>query len=268
MRKLLLLLLLTASSTLSAIDLKVDMGTGFYYTGAEGKIDYVGETFKNSYAATDLTTNANFYIWADIETPYWFLPILRFEYLKISTDGDSMAHLESDIDMVQAIIDLLAEAGLNNTNWNSHLQHNVYDMIAYYEFFEDSGWPSVGVGAGYRYFDYIYILDIDLLGYSTGIQFGDRDSTNAPMVYLHSRYEMPSVNLGFEVNGKGYFSDSTLYDWDARLDLSFDVDKNTRAGFEFGFREQYYLLAGGDVENVKGDMHYKGVFVGARLEFK
>jgi len=267
MRKLLLLLLLTASSTLSAIDMKVDMGTGFYYTAAKGKIEYVGETFQNSYAQTDLKTNANFYIWADIETPYWFMPILRFEYLKISTDGDSMAHLESNVSPIDALIEALEAIGLNDAYWNSHLQHNIYDMIAYYEFFEDSAWPSIGVGGGYRYFDYIYILDIDIGEYS-GIQFGDRDSTNAPMVYLHSRYEMPSVNLGFEANGKAYFSDSTLYDWDARLDLSFDVDESTRAGFEFGYREQYYLLAGGDVENVKGNMRYRGIFVGARLEFK
>jgi len=267
MRTLLPILLLTAASTLSAGDLKLDMGTGLYYTGAKGKIEYVGETFQNSYAATDLKTNANYYIWADIETPYWFMPIFRFEYLKVSTDGDSRAHLESGIPDIQDLIDFLSQAGLNDTNWNSHLQHNIYDMIVYYEFFEDSAWPSIGVGAGYRYFDYIYILDIDVAGYS-GIQFGDRDSSNAPMVYLHSRYEMPTVNLGFEVNGKGYFSESTLYDWDARLDLSFDVDENIRAGFEFGYREQYYALAGGDVENVKGNMSYKGVFIGLRVSYK
>ena len=267
MRTLLSLLLLTTSCTLSAVDLKLDIGTGFYYTGAKGKIEYVGDTFQNSYAVTDLKTNANFYIWTEVETSYWYLPILRFEYLKISADGDSIAHLESGIDAVQKLIDLLAGAGLNDTNWNSHLQHNIYDMIAYYEFLEDSAWPSIGVGGGYCYFDYIYILDIDVADYS-GIQFGDRDSTNAPMFYLHSRYEMPTVNLGLEVNAKGYFSESTLYDWDAKLDLIFDVDENTRAGFEFGYKEQYYELAGGDVENVKGNMRYRGIFLGARLEFK
>ena len=268
MRKQLLLLLLTSFTSLSALDLKLDMGTGLYYTGAEGKIEYIGETFQNSYAATDLLTSGNFYIWADIETPYWFMPIFRFEYLKISADGDSVAHLESGIPELQQLIEFLEGTGLNDTNWNSHLTHNVYDMLAYYEFFEDSGWPSLGLGAGYRYFDYIYIMDITINGEPTGIEFGDRDSTNAPMLYLHSRYEMPSVNLGFEFNAKGYFGDSTLYDWDTKLDLSFDVDEDTRAGFEFGYREQYYLLSGGDVENVKGDMSYKGIFMGARIEFK
>ena len=51
------------------------------------------------------------------------------------------------------------------------------------------------------------------------------------------------------------------------MDLMFDITETTEAGFEFGFRDQYYQLLGDDVEKVKGDMHYQGVYVGAVVHF-
>jgi len=264
MRKLLLLLLTTISTSLLALDLELDMGMGLYYTGAKGQIDYVGESFQGSNAKADLIPSGQFYIWADVKSKNPYLPRARFEYLKVSADGDSLAHLEMQD---QGLQDLIDQAGLNDQNWNSYLQHNMYDFILYYEFFEESAWPTVGLGAGYRIFDYIYIMDVDISDIS-GTQFGDRDDSTAPFGYINTRYEAPSLNMGFAADAKMYFSDSTIYDWKIKMDLMFEIDVDTFAGLEFGYREQYYSLAGGDVENVKGNMHYEGVFVGGSIHFK
>ncbi len=264
MQKLLLLLTLTCSSLLALdLDLELDMGLGLYYTGAKGQIDYVGESFQGSNAKADLIPSGQFYIWADVKSDNPYLPRARFEYLKVSAEGDSLAHLESQ----SSLIDLINDAGLNDKNWNSYLQHNMYDFILYYDFFTKSAWPSIGLGAGYRIFDYIYIMDIDISDIS-GTQFGDRDDSSAPFGYLNTRYEAPSLNMGFEADAKMYFSDSTIYDWRVKMDLMFDLTEKTTGGLEFGYREQYYSLAGGDVENVKGHMHYQGVFVGGVIHFK
>ena len=123
----------------------------------------------------------------------------------------------------------------------------------------------MGLGLSYQYFDYIYIMDIDLV---PGLQFGDRDSSSAPLLFFTSRYESTSLQMGFEADAKVYvFGDSQMYDWKIKMDLMFDITETTEAGLEFGFRDQYYKLLGDDVEKVKGDMHYQGVYIGAVVHF-
>jgi len=269
MKKLLLSLSILSLTTLNALDLKVDMGAGLFYTGAKGKIDYVEKSFENSYAKTDLQNSGQVYVWADFESSNPYLPKLRLEYLKISADGGSKAHLESGDPDIQKFIEEWVNNSpipLNDQVWKSHLEHNVYDATLYYEFFEKDPWPSIGMGLGYRYFNYIYIMDVDLV---PGLQMGDRDSSSAPMLFLTSRYDIPNVNLGFQGDGKIYlFGDSDIYDYQVKMDLIFDIDKDTSAGLEFGYRYQYYKLLGEDVEKVKGNMTYKGIFVGAVINFK
>ena len=267
MTKQFILFFLLLSNSLMAIELKLDMGTGLFYTGAKGKIKYVEESFQGSYAETDLMNSGQFYIWGVITNNNPYLPKVRLEFLKISADGDSKAHLESADPTIQGLIDdYIDPLSLNDNTWNSHLQHNIYDVTLYYEFFEKSDWPSVGFGLGYKYFDYIYIMDVDLI---QGLQFGDRDSSSAPMLFFTSRYEAPSLQMGFETNANVYvFGDSQMYDWKVKMDLMFEVTETTEAGLEFGYRDQYYKLLGDDVENVKGDMHYQGIFVGAVIHFR
>ncbi len=267
MTKRLLLITLFLSYSLQALELQLDMGTGLFYTGAKGKVEYVEKSFQGSYAETDLQNSGQFYIWGDIVTDNKYIPKLRLEYLKISADGDSKAHLQSADPAIQDLIDQYIDPlSLNDNNWNSHLQHNIYDVSLYYEFYEESAWPSVGLGLGYKYFDYIYIMDIDLL---PGLQFGDRDSSGAPMLFFTSRYEAPSLQMGFEADAKVYiFGDSEMYDWQIKMDLMFEIAENTEAGFEIGYRDQYYNLLGNDVEKVTGNMHYQGLFVGAVINFE
>ena len=267
MRILLLLFLITSTHSLLALDLEVDMGTGLFYSGAKGRIDYVEESFRGSNAVTDISSAANFYIWGDFKSNNPNFPKMRLEYLKISAEGGSQAHLQSPTQEIQDLIDQYIDPlQLNDKNWNSQLQHNIYDIDLYYEFFEKSEWPSVGLGLGYKYFDYIYIMDIDLV---PGLQFGDRDSSGAPMLFFTSRYDAPSIKMGFEADAKIYvFGDSEMYDWKLKMDLMFELDKDTELGAEFGYRQQYFNLTGSDVEKVTGNMTYEGIFVGAVIKFR
>jgi len=266
MRIFILLFLVTSVHSLLALDLKVDMGTGLFYSGAKGRIDYVEKSFNGSYAVTDIPSAANFYIWGDFESNNPYLPKMRLEYLKISAEGGSKAHLESSVDAINDLIKQLEPFGLNDKVWNSLLQHNIYDIDLYYEFFEKSAWPSLGLGLGYKYFDYIYIMDIDLV---PGLQFGDRDSSGVPMLFFTSRYDVPSIQMGFEADAKVYvFGDSDIYDWKLKMDLMFEIDQDTALGAEFGYRQQYFNLTGSDVEKVTGNMTYEGIFVGVVIKFK
>ena len=258
-----LFILLAITTTLQAIDLDINMGTGFYYTGADGRIEYTDEGFAGSYSEVDLVSSGQFYIWGDFKSAISYLPILRLQYLKIIAEGDSKLHLEMDTSgfapEVQQFIDLF-----NDQYWESALSHNIYDVYLYYEFFEETPYPSLGIGGGLKSFDYAYNVALVL-----PLHIGDRDSESVPMVFLHSRYELPSLQLGFESESEIYiFGASRLYDVRAKMDLLFDIDESTKMGLEMGYRESFYDLRGSDVESVKADMSYSGLYVGVMATFK
>jgi len=101
------------------------------------------------------------------------------------------------------------------------------------------------------------------------LHIGDRGGESIPMLFLNSRYEIPELQLGFEVENEVYiFGDSRLYDVCAKIDLLFEVDKSTNLGLEIGYRESYYDLRGSDVETYKANMSYKGLYVGVMTTFK
>lgn len=250
-----------STSSLLAIDLEIDMGTGLFYTAAQGRIEYVDEGFKGSYSEIDLKNSGQFYLWGDFKSTIGYLPKLRLQYLRVNTGGDSKLHLESaDIPPeYQNFIDLF-----NDSAWESSLSHNVYDVYLYYEFFEEEPYPSVGIGGGIKSFDYAYNVELIM-----PLQVGDRGDKSIPMLFLTSRYELPSVQMGFEFESEVYiFGDSNLYDIRAKMDLLLDIDESTRGGFEIGYRESYYDLRGSDVDSFTADMHYKGLYAGVVASFK
>jgi len=245
------------------IDLEIDMGTGLFYTGSEGRIEYTDEGFAGSYSEVDMQNSRQFYIWADFKSSNVYLPKLRLQYLKINAEGDSKLHLEMDTSNLppeyQDIIDLF-----NDQEWYSGLSHNIYDIYLYYEFFEKKPYPSIGLGGGLKSFDYTYNAEL-----IAPLHIGDRGGKSVPMLFLTSRYEIPSVQLGFEMENEVYiFSDSKLYDVRAKMDLLFDVDENSKLGLEVGFRTSYYDLRGSDVETFKANMSYSGIYVGVMGSFK
>ncbi len=258
-----LLALLVTTSSLSAVDLDIDMGTGLFYTGAKGRIEYTDEGFTGSYSEIDMQTSGQFYIWADLKSNIEYLPKLRLQYLKINAQGDSKLHLEADTSDLppeyQIAIDIF-----NNRAWPSGLSHNIYDIYLYYEFFEEKAYPSIGVGGGLKSFDYAYNAELIL-----PLHIGDRGGKSIPMLFITSRYEIPTLQLGFEVENEVYvFGDSNLYDARAKMDLLFELDDNSKLGLEVGYRKSYYDLRGRDVETFKANMSYSGIYVGVTGSFK
>ena len=254
---------LLLSPLLSAIDLDIKMGSGLFYTGAQGHIEYTDEGFGGSYSDIDMRTNGQFYIWGDFKSQIDYLPKLRLQYLKINARGDSKLHLETDTsdlpEEFQRAINLF-----NDRTWSSGLSHNIYDLYLYYEFFEQKPYPSIGLGGGVKSFDYTYNAELIL-----PLHIGDRGGKSIPMLFLTSRYEIPSVQLGFELENEIYiFGDSRLYDVRAKMDLLFELDQESQLGLEIGYRESYYDLRGSDVETFKANMSYSGIYVGVMGTFK
>ncbi len=238
------------------------MGTGLFYTGAQGHIEYTDEGFAGSYSDIDMRTSGQFYIWGDFKSNIEYLPKLRLQYLKINTQGDSKLHLETDTSDFPPEFQL-AIALFNDKEWPSGLSHNIYDLYLYYEFFEHKTYPSIGIGGGLKSFDYTYNAELIL-----PLHIGDRGGKSIPMLFLTTRYEVPAAQLGFEIENEVYiFGDSRLYDVRAKMDLLFQVDHNTKLGLEMGYRESYYDLRGSDVETFKANMSYRGIYVGVMGTF-
>lgn len=238
------------------------MGSGLFYTGAQGRIEYTDTGFRGSYSVVDLQNRGQFYFWTDITSKVSYLPKLRLQYLKINTSGDSVLHLASEKEFPEAIEDMIDI--FNDQAWTSGLSQNIYDVYLYYEYFEKSSWPSLGLGLGIKSFDYAYNVELFL-----PIQMGDRGGKTVPMIFLTSRYEIPMLQLGFEGESEVYvFGDSLLYDLRVKMDLMFKIDESTEAGLEMGYRDSYYDLRGSDIETFKANMQYRGIYVGVVAAFK
>ena len=265
MKKIVLLTSILGLLSLNALELDIDAGAGLHFAGAKGNLIYQKETWKNSSAIIEHGATTNFYAWTEINSDIKYAPTLRLEISRNSTLGKSLVHIDAGqtinniIDYIEQKIPLVT---INDKYYNSRLIMNTYEAFAYYEYFKESGYPTVGVGAGVKVFEFDYSATI-----IDGLEFNDNGGDSVPMVFLKSRYELMDKDEELQVGVQGdlkmlVFADSNIYDYVVKMDMMMQYNETTDLGLEFGYRDTYFNIKGEDIAKVGGSMDNVGVFVG------
>jgi len=264
MKKIMLVCMLLSFTHLSAFELEINMGAGGYYTGSMGKLIYTKDFWKNSSGDIDHASDVSYQAWTEISSDMAYWPKLRLEFSTLDTRGQSFIHIDAN-DGINTIIELIEDnvGGLfkiNNTYYDSRLRQNTYEAYLFYEYFEDTGYPTLGLGAGFKEFQFSYTATI-----LEGLVFTDNGGDSIPMIFARSRYEFDKeedgAQLGAEISGKALVGgDSNIYDTYAKVDFLMPYNKTTDIGIEFGYKLTYYDIKGSDIKTVGGDMQTSGVF--------
>ena len=253
-----------------ALELEIDMGGGSYYTGANGKLVYTKDFWKDSSAKIEHENSATFYVWTEFTTDKSMWPKLRVEFAQMETQGRSFVHISStpEINSLISAIEGNLPVHINDTYYDSRLIENTYEAFLYYEYFQKSDYPSIGFGAGMKNFDFIYRATI-----IDGLEFTDNGGDTIPMLYFKSRYELgedgDEEKLSLEADAKVYvFGESNIYDYVVKTDFLMKYNETTDLGVELGYKKTVFDIKGADVETVGGDMTTSGVFFGVVGHFR
>jgi len=265
MKKIVLLVSLLSFFSLHALELQIDVGGGLHFAGANGNLIYQKETWKGSSAVIDHGATTNFYAWTEINSDIKYAPTIRMEISRNSTLGQSLVHIDAG-QTINSIIDYIEQqiplVTINDTYYDSRLVMNTYEAFAYYEYFKESGYPTLGLGLGVKKFEFDYSATI-----IDGLEFNDNGGDTVPMIFLKSRYELLDKDEELQIAVQGnlkllVLADSDIYDYVMKMDMMMQYNETTDLGLEFGYRETYFNIKGGDVANVGGTMDNAGVFVG------
>ncbi len=246
-------------STLYSSEVEMKASTGYFYTGASGKLIYQTPPVTGSSATFNFSQKTQAYFDSEIWVDVPFFPHIRLEYTNATLDGISDIEIQTDLN--PQYIEFMKEFGLDLTqtfSQDSTLDVNFYDAIAYYQYLEKTPWPTIGVGAGVKSFKYVYSLNV-----VQSLDYQDYSGANVPMIYLYSRYYVPEAEFALESDLKWYiFGDSTIFDWRAKADLMVDFNKEFSAGVELGYRHMHFNIKGKDVDSVAGNATFSGIYFG------
>ena len=269
--KSILSIFLLLSTTLTAIELDINMGAGAYYTGSSGKLVYQKDFWKNSSGDMEHANKPTSYSWIEIDSDQDYWPKARFELSQLKTSGESLIHMQTDNSTVNEVVKWIEDnlpGTINDRAYESRLTQTNIEAYLFYELFEDTGFPTFAFGGGIKKFEFDYAVTI-----IEGLQFNDNGGDSIPLLYFKSRYifdERPSgSSLAFEGSVKVYvFGDSTIYDYIIKTDFLMKYNEDTNIGIEVGYKETFFDLKGDDVESVGGDMKTTGPYIGLIAHFK
>ena len=124
-------------------------------------------------------------------------------------------------------------------------------------------WLTVDLGVDIK----IISVDYEVSSNGTFTGYEDTDTVAIPLAYLRTRVEIPATNIGLEADGKYITYDgSTVYDFRAKVDYTFDIFPVVQPAIELGYRAQKIKIDDSSVD-VKSDVDFKGWYAGLMLRF-
>ncbi len=232
--------------------LRVEMGAGGWSQTPSGYItrtDNDGALSLNGTYTSNENKSTQMYIWALIKHPVPIIPNLRLEYVNLDDDG-----------IITGSVNGITVSGLGA---KATIKANQYDVVPYYNIIDNTFWITLDLGLDIRYIQSDTNV-VDNLGAGATLYNGS-DSAVIPLLYARGRVQIPATGLGLESDIK-YITDgdSTVYDFRAKIDYTFDFFPVVQPGVEVGYRAQKYDIVDG---NNKAKLDYKGVYAGVMLRF-
>ena len=236
-------------STLSADLVKVEMGVGAWENTSSGAMTYADRLNSGSDTSNEIEDTQG-YAWVLVKHPIPILPNVRLEYVSTSSIGSAEGKFDEFIIPV-------------GTTSKTLLDMTQYDVIPYYNLLDNTGWITLDLGLDFKFIESSYTADptVGFDGYS------ESDTFVLPMLYLRTRLEIPSTNIGLEADVKYLSYDgSTVYDARVKVDYTLDFIPVIKPAIEVGYRMQSYDLDDGSGKN-QLNSEYEGIYAGLMLRF-
>ena len=243
---------------------KVEGGTGVWRVGSEGTIsDTIKRDTTTSIVVTDTLDqhedSDQVYLYLLIKHPLPVVPNVRFEYVKVTSEGKS------------ATVNISTFGGSgssSSSNVESDLSLTQYDMILYYNLLDKRLWTTIDVGLDLKYVDSQYSIN--------SFQIDEASSSITPLLYVRGRVNIPVVDIGVEADGK-YITDgtSTLYDARIKVDYTMNFVPVVQPRVELGYRMQRFdvdsqessIIGAIFTQQSKVDMSFSGFYAGIGIVF-
>ena len=241
--------LVVLASTANADIARLELGGGMWQEKPNGEMSYSDGLSTGLYTSNQ-ESQTNAYAWMLIKHPIPIIPNLRLEYANVIDKG-----------VVSGEFDGFSTPAPANTPASFDVV--AYDVIPYYNLIDNTFWMTIDVGLDIRIMETKYEVSqkFTFPGYS------ETTSLVLPLAYGRGRVEIPATNIGLEADVKYItYSDSTVYDFRAKVDYTFDFIPVVQPAFELGYRVLKVDLVSDD-EKTNINMDFSGIYAGLMLRF-
>ncbi len=231
--------------------LRIEGGAGMWQAESSGSLTY--STLAPINASDDLGYKQEnlSYLWLFVKHPVPILPNVRFEYVDTSFDGNTK----------KSINWMGGSYGLNSY---SKLQIKQTDLVLYYNLLDNTFWATLDLGLDIKFADVSYELRDSS---NTLPLYSESTSLAIPMLYARTRAQVPGTGFGLEADVKYITAGSTtIYDFRAKVDYTFDFVPVVQPAIELGYRTQKFKIDEADYD-VKTDIDFSGIYAGIMLRF-
>ena len=254
MKKILISLTLSTLlvSTLSADFVRTEIGIGGWSQMPSGTAseNIAGSTGSNVFNEKEDTS---LYAWLLIKHPIPILPNIRLEYADISADGVANG----------------SWGGSPALNAPSHFKLKEYDIIPYYNILDNTLWLTLDLGLDLKYMKSDYSIEgTPAVGIIPAFNaYQNKSSFVVPLLYARVRVQIPATGLALESDVKYVtYNGSTVYDFRAKVDYTFDITPIFQPGLEIGYRTQKVKIDDSSAD-IHSDVDFSGVYAGAIIRF-
>ena len=238
------------SNILSADMARVEMGVGAWTQDTSGTARYKDNGANGEYKSYE-KDYSQAYAWMLIKHPIPILPNLRLEYASLEDEGIvSGSFKDFDIPIGET----------------SRLTYDMkqYDIIPYYNLLDNTAWITLDLGLDVKIIDVSY----DVASTATYEGYSDDEMIAIPLLYVRTRIEIPSTDIGLEADVKYVsYKDSKVYDVRAKIDYTLSFIPVIQPAIEIGYRMQKLDLNEDDFSDASVDMEFSGVYAGLMLRF-
>jgi len=256
---------LLLTSSLNADFARIEMGAGAWIQTPTGSITTSTNSNILSLAGTYNTyetTASETYVWILVKHPVPLIPNLRIEYVTISDSGNFDRFIEN------------IYVGKSPTT----IDMTQIDLIPYYNILDNTFWTTIDLGLNLKVIQ--ADVDVDAFANETGVSaldplvtvanrflpnYSSSDQAIIPLAYIRARIQIPTTYIGLESDLKYIsFDGSTVYDFRAKVDYTFDISPIIQPALEVGYRVQKFDI---DTDDTFGSLEYSGAYVGLMLRF-
>ena len=238
------LILLSAITSLSMADMiGGELNIGFYNHAPSGSAQYQGDVVD---LERDLKweNEGDIFVKAYLEHPLPIIPNIKIGYTSFGHTGSGS--VDKNFEFGGTTFGL-------NTDIDTKFDLKMYDLTLYYEILDN--WLNLDLGVNVKYIDGTLSVKGTNIATQQLIDESADFQVPIPMLYGKVRFDVPSTDLSFQVEGNYISYDgNTLYDAEAGIRYTFALG----LGLEAGYKTMKLKLD--DIDDLTMDTDFSGAY--------